>query len=123
MRLLLAGASALIAVAAGGCGQEELDVGWAEETGRSLEVTYSHGGGQNLGDVDVAEHEDQVIVTLRDDCFVGCDIDDAQFFHCVTVELEEPLGLRQVIDGSTGHPAASRPPGRPRPDVPCEPPP
>jgi hypothetical protein len=60
------------------------------------------------------------MVTLRDRCRLGCDTDDVELFRCVTVSLDEPPGSRQVIDGSTGRPPESRPPGRA--DVPCEPP-
>jgi hypothetical protein len=119
MRLLISGACASLVLALSGCGRDEFRIGWAEATDRSLELTYSTAIGPELGDVDVEEHDDQVVVTLRDDCFVGCDTDDAEVFHCVRVTLDEPLGSRLVIDGSTGHPPESRP----RPDVACEPPP
>jgi hypothetical protein len=121
MRLLIACASLTIALS--GCGRDEFRIGWSAAEDRSLELTYSTAIGPELDDVDVEEHEDRVVVTLGDDCFVSCDADDAEVFHCVRVTLDEPLGSRQVIDGSTGRPPESRPPGRPRPDVPCEPPP
>ncbi len=59
MRLLIAGACASLALAAGGCGRDELRIGWAEVADRSLELTYSHGGGQELGVADVEESGDR----------------------------------------------------------------
>jgi hypothetical protein len=119
MRLLIVG---LLALAASGCGRDEFPIGWLDATGGSLDLTYTHGGGQELGDVDVEEHEDRVVVTLRDSCVVSCDVDEAAIFACVRVVLNEPLGSRRLIDGSTGRPPESHPPGRPRPPgIACEP--
>ena len=120
MRLLTC---AVLALALGGCGREELTIRSAEGTGRSLDVVYSTAIGPELGDADVEEHEDRVVVTLRDDCFVGCDTDDAEIFHCVRIKLDEPLGSRQLIDGSTGRPPKPRSPSGPMLDIDCQPPP
>lgn len=127
-RSLLALAGTAVLAGIGPCGhQEELRAqAVAVPAAATLEVTYDMAGGQELGEATVQEEDDRVTVRLRTAPCSGsdCTTDDVQLWGCVRLELERPLGSREVLDASTGEPVSPDPPGvRPPTRIPCEPPP
>jgi hypothetical protein len=121
-------ALAVVAAASAGlgpCSGEELAIWWSSSSGNSLELVYSMRGGQTLGSVEVDEDDDRVTVSARaEGCLTECGGEDEQVFGCVLVELDEPLGSRELIDATTDRPPQAIPPDAPRPRrVPCRPPP
>lgn len=72
----------------------------ASRDGATLTVTVM-GGACDHAEVEVDESDQRVVVTARivDDWFVmACD--DVGVDHEVTVELDEPLGDRELVDGA-----------------------
>ncbi len=119
------GACVVVLAGLGPCSGEDLRVGWAASSNRSLELVYSMRGGQSLGDVTVDEDADRVTVSVRaEGCLPDCGFEDIEVFGCVRVTLDEPLGSRDLVDELTGRQPEPIPPDAPQPqDVPCTPPP
>ena len=107
------------------CAGEPLRVYWTNPSDTSVDVVYGMRGGQSLGGIDVEEDAERVTVSVQAEaCLTDCGFDDEEVLGCATVELDDALGSRELIDGSTDRPPDPIPQGIPDPrDVPCTAPP
>lgn len=74
-------------------------------SGARLKVTYTGSECEDQRTVDVDESDTSVKITITSRSYASA-CSDVGFVHAVTVTLDEPLGDRQLLDGSCRTPCA-----------------
>jgi len=104
LAILVACLAAVVGIGAYVVSRAEL-VPWqrAEADGRTVSVTYVGGECDDWAWTDVDEQSDAVTITVHV-MDLGASCSDVGVQRMIDVELAEPLGDREVIDGACGQP-------------------